>query len=136
MWTRMYYAKTVLKMLILLIKKWTFFLIYPLKLFHLHSTFSNHIGAHFNHLKPKFLSLCLIHIATGTTSFGWPIIFLWPSRTICTFWNWSVAEFKGYKKEELLNWHSSVLFIKLFILLSHTKLFPFNGASLTVFLRK
>lgn len=43
----------------------------PLKLFHLHSTFSNHFGAHFKHRKPEFLefmpnthrNLALSHLA-------------------------------------------------------------------------
>lgn len=49
----------------------------PLKLFHLHSTFSNLSGAHFQHMKPEFLeftpnthcNLALPHLADLLASY-------------------------------------------------------------------
>lgn len=54
----------------------------PLKLFHLHSTFSNHFGAHFKHMKPEFLeftpnthcNLALSHLADLSASYDHPTL--------------------------------------------------------------
>lgn len=52
----------------------------PLELFHLHSTFSYHFGAHFKHMKPEFLgfvsnthcNLALSHLADLLASYNHP----------------------------------------------------------------
>lgn len=51
----------------------------PLKLFHLHSTFSNHFGSHFKHMKPDFMSnthcnLALSHSADLLASYDHPAL--------------------------------------------------------------